>query len=341
MEIYLNNGYAFPVPVAVADHLLGLASHDQLKVLLYVLCHANEPLTQEQVAKSCKVKPSAVEEALIFWQDANVLLTAPAVPAVGLQMAAAVPQPVPPQPAAPLPQEPAPVQSAAQVQSSSRPHLMPGEIASRVQKNKVLAEMFRTAEQVARKPLNHTEQESLIWMHEYLGLPPDVILMLAAYCAQADCFSVRYMEKIAVEWQERGITTHKLAEQDINRRTEARSYTGKIMTLFQMDRRPTAKQQEYIDGWQKSGFSLDLIEVAYEKTRDKKGDKLSFSYLNGILRRWETAGIRTPEAAAQEDAAYYAARQQNAAGTAAAKGTGEAAGSSIDMDEVEKLMNPL
>ena len=57
MEIYLNNGHSFPVPVAVADHLLGLASHDQLKVLLYVLCHANEPLSQEQIAKCCKVQP--------------------------------------------------------------------------------------------------------------------------------------------------------------------------------------------------------------------------------------------------------------------------------------------
>ena len=114
------------------------------------------------------------------------------------------------------------------------------------------------------------------------------------------------------------------------------------MTLFEMDRRPTSKQQEYIDGWQKSGFSLDLIRVAYEKTRDKMDDKVKFSYLNGILRKWEAAGIRTPEAAAQEDAAFYAARQQkNAAVSAAAKGTGEAAGSSIDMDEVEKLMNPL
>ena len=40
MEIYLKQGHTFPVPVTVADHLLGLASHDQLKVLLYLLCHA-------------------------------------------------------------------------------------------------------------------------------------------------------------------------------------------------------------------------------------------------------------------------------------------------------------
>ena len=89
MEIYLNNGHAFPVPVAVADHLLGLASHDQLKVLLFVLCHAGETLTEAQIAKSCKVQPAAVEEALVFWQDCNILQNAPAVPSVSVQKTAA------------------------------------------------------------------------------------------------------------------------------------------------------------------------------------------------------------------------------------------------------------
>ena len=82
MEIYLKQGHTFPVPVTVADHLLGLASHDQLKVLLYLLCHADEPLSAEAVAQNCKVRPDAVEEAVAFWQDANVLSGSPELPAV-------------------------------------------------------------------------------------------------------------------------------------------------------------------------------------------------------------------------------------------------------------------
>lgn len=337
MEIYLNNGHAFPVPVAVADHLLGLASHDQLKVLLYVLCHADETLTQEQIAESCKVLPAAVEEALVFWQDANILLTAPAVPAVSVQKTAAA---APPAEAAPPAQTAAP---AAQVQSSSRPNLRPSEIAERIKKDSAVAEMFRAVESFTGRR-NHILDNSLIWMHEYLGLQPDIILMLAAFCAQED-FNVRYMEKVAVEWQERGITTHKLALDDINRRTESRRYTGIIMKLFEMQRRPTTKQQEYIDGWQKSGFSPELIRLAYEKTRDKMDDKLNFDYLNGILRRWETAGIRTPEDAAREDAAYYAAKKQKKqAGSPSgakrpSKGRGDSDSASFELDDFDQLIN--
>ena len=341
MEIYLNNGHTFPVPVAVADHLLGLASHDQIKVLLYVLCHAGEALTQEQIAKSCKVQPSAVEEALVFWQDANVLLTAPAAPAVQLVRSAETPAPKPSvqQPAQPATQ---PAQKpAAQVQSSSRPNLSPGQIAERMEKEKALKELFNAVSQFTGEMPNNYMQNSMIWMQDYLGLQADIILMLAAFCKKIDCFHVRYMEKIAIEWQERGITTHKLALDDINRRTESRSYTGRIMKLFEMSRRPTQKQQTFIDGWQKSGFSPELIQLAYEKTRDKMDDKVNFDYLNGILRRWEAAGIRTPEAAAKEDAEYYAAKKRKTgSGNQAAKSAQGAANSSIDMNEVEKLMNP-
>ncbi|MBR6717813.1 MAG: DnaD domain protein [Oscillospiraceae bacterium] len=343
MEIYLNNGHSFPVPVAVADHLLGLASHDQLKVLLYVLCHANEPLSQEQIAKCCKVQPAAVEEALVFWQDANVLLNAQPVPAAAVQNTAAAVQTEPV-----LSQQPAPdVKPAAEAETvipriqstSSSFALRPSEIAERFQQNRALAEMYRAAEQIAGKPLTHTEQKSLIWMHEYLGLEPDLILMLAAFCVQENCFHVRYMEQVAVEWQERGVMTHALVEEDIRRRTEARSYTGRIMKLFEMSRRPTTKQQEFIDSWQKSGFSPELVQLACEITRDKKDDKIRFDYLNGILRRWEKAGIRTPEAARQADLAFYDNKKQTQAAGNPAGQSGN--GSSIDMDEVERLMNPL
>ena len=337
MEIYLNNGHAFPVPVAVADHLLGLASHDQLKVLLFVLCHAGETLTEAQIAKSCKVQPAAVEEALVFWQDCNILQNAPAVPSVSVQKTVAEAPPAQTAPVQPVQQS----RPAAGVQNSSRPNLTPGQIAERIKKDPELAEMFRAVKSFTGSQ-NYMIDNSLVWMHEYLGLQADIILMLAAFCKKIDCFNVRYMEQIAVEWQERGITTHKLALDDINRRTEARSFTGKIKTMFEMDRWPSKKQQSYIDEWQKNGYSLDMIELAYEKTRDKMGDKLKFDYLNGILQRWEQAGIRTPEAAAQEDAAFYAAKKKrNTTGSAAEIPARDAADSSIDMDEVEKLMNPL
>ena len=336
MEIYLKQGHTFPVPVTVADNLLKLASHDQLKVLLYLLCHADEPLSAESVAQNCKVLPDAVEEAIAFWQDANVLSNTQELPAVRLQ------QTTPSQPTAAAPQTEKPVpaaQPAAGLQSSSSQFsLMPSEIAARIQQNQMIAEMFRGIESLAGRMLHNTEMKSMIWMHEYLGLEPDLILMLAAYCIQNNCFQVRYMEKVAIEWQERGVMTHALVEEDIRRRTQSHSFTAKLMKLFEMTRQPTKLQQEFFDRWQQQGWSMEMIQLAYEKTRNQNDDKLNFKYMNGILEKWAENGIRTAADAAKQDDAFYAARKQKQSSTK--KPPEGSSNSSIDMDIVEKIMNP-
>ena len=360
MDLYVRRGQQFSVPVTVADHLLGLASHDQLKVLLYVLCHADTPLDPEQIVRVCKVPPEAIEEALVFWQDANILLTADTPPAVILKAGSAaaqtapapafaapapVQQPVPvPQPAvqtSPLTQAAPPQKPAPHTDSSSAGFtLMPSEIAERTRQNSQLAEVIETAQMCAGKPLNHTELKSLIWMHEYLGLEPDILIMLVAFCVEIGAFQVRYMEQVAVEWQERGVTTHALVEEDISRRMRQRTFTGQIMKLFEMQKSPTSKQQSFIDDWQQNGYSLDLIRFAYEKTRNQNDDRLNFSYLNAILQRWKDSGITTVAQAEQADEAFYAARKKKSQGEPVSENPAKPADSSLDMDMIAQLMKP-
>lgn len=332
MEIYLNTGHLFAVPAAVADHFLKLASGDQLKVLLYVLCHADTALKDDQIAAQCGVAQSAVEEALVFWQSVNILSGHPGgAPAVRQTVQTAEP--------APAAQKPEPAAKPVQL-SSTVWAITPGEMAARIKADKTISDMFSIVELNAGGLLNHTVQKCLLWMHEYLGLSPDIIVMLAAYCREIDCFQVRYMEKIALEWQERGILSHEAAQQDIQRMESARSFTGQIMRMFEMDRKPTSKQQGYIDGWARLGLPPELIRLAYEKTRDAADDKLSFPYLDSILQRWSAAGIRTVEAAQLDEAAFQAAKKKKAGAAQGSKRqqTRRTELSSIDMDEVEKLI---
>ena len=346
MDIYLNTGHTFAVPAAVADHLLRLASHDQLKVLLFVLCHAGETLTHEQIARACSVRAEGVEEALAFWQDANILGSVQKLP--GVQLAAGQPAEAteavkPPvsrtEAAAPQPQR------AAVFTGSAGMNLMPSEIAARKENDPAMAELFAETERRAGRLLTQSEFKSLIWMHEYLGLPPDVIMMLAAYCREIDAFAPNYMEKIAWEWAERGVTTHELVQQDIRRREENRSFTGQIMKIFGMKKRPTPKQQAFADAWQGRGISTVLIRIAYEKTRDATGDEVNlntFKYVDKILTRWAGAGITDAEAARQDDEAYQAAKQQKkTSGKEKKAGTSakNAGASSFDADDLEKLIN--
>lgn len=334
--IYVSFGRTFPVPAAVADHLLKLASHDQLKVLLYVLCHAGEPLSAAQIAAACSVQTDAVSDALIWWQDANVLSgIVPAPPAVKLTDAVSAPAVTQEPAAAPL--RPA----AAQSDSSSLSAITPTELAEHVKQSGTLRELFDSIQQVTGKLPTFTEQRSLLWMYEYLGLPAEVILTLVAYCVKAGKHNAKYVEQVASEWHARGINTLAGAEEDVQRRLNNASFTGQIMSIFQMSRTPTAKQQAYIDGWESLRIPLELIRFAYEYTRDQKDDKVIFPYIDKILRRWHAAGIHTAAAAQEEIDAHAAAyRAQRSGGKRSAQtAPGNAPSSSIDLAEVEKLMN--
>lgn len=359
MEVYLNTAQSFSVPTTVADHLLGIASHDQLKILLYVLAHSDKTLSDTEIAKACKVRCESVEEALVFWQNVNVLQTELPVPSCQTAQETAE-KPAEPTPITqPIAPPPVPVQNpvldearvagTANIQTTSSGfHLLPTEIVERKNADPAMSAMLTAAEQRVGHPLIHTELRSIFWMHEYLGLAPDLIFMIIAYCVEIERFSVRYMEAIAVEWAERGILTHELAVEDIERRTLSRTFTKKVMRIFEMKRRPTPNQQKYIDRWQEMNVAPELVECAYYKSRDNADDQLSFPYIHKILQAWSAEGIQTAAQAQAADEAFHAEKrrqqeQKKPANTAkpSAKGTYNPPEHSYDLNKIKQLMEKI
>ena len=343
MEIYLNTGHFFAVPAAVAEHFLKLASGDQLKVLLYVLCHADTALTAEQVAAQCGVRPEAVEEALAFWQSVNILRNSPdAAPAavrIAEQSPAAEPVRIPEQPAV---EKELIKKCPTSEMTSTRWVINPIEMTKLLAQDHDMLTLIQNSAEVSLKP---QMMKCLIWMHEILGLTPDIITMLAAYCVKKRKFNIKVLESIACRWVEQGITTHELAQQDIQNMEDRWNYTGVIMRIFGLEKQPTSEVQEYIDKWRSSKMQYELIRIAYEKTRNRIGDKANisaFKYVDKILERWAVAGIFTVEAARQDEAAFQVAKQKRRfADGQGRKETSvrEKKHSSIDPEKVEKLIN--
>ena len=142
------------------------------------------------------------------------------------------------------------------------------------------------------RPLTHTEQSIFIWIHDYLGLSTDVILMLTAYCISIEKGNIRYIETIAADWADREINNLETAQDEIKRLEEYSGFNRKIMKIFGMNRKPTSRQQEYINTWKEKNYNIELIEYAYEKTIESI-DKLNFPYINKILENWYENGLLT------------------------------------------------
>ncbi len=290
MELTLHmNGFGqmFGVPNIVVDQYLRLATPSQLKVLLYLLRHNSLTVENREISKALGVSEELVEEALLFWSQTDLFTVQGAD--VSVQTAA-----VPESSESPSVPEKKPVKAGrpAVMAGGHRGELSPVEIAAALEGSEDLKTLFVMAEQQLGRPLRHIEQKALVWMHDYDSIGSDIILTVLLYCKSIDKASVSYAESIITSWWNDGIQTLAQVNTAINELEYRRSFTGHIQKSFEMTRKPTPKQQEFIDQWQDKKIPMELITYAYEKTLEGT-DKLSFPYLNSILMRWWEAGFRT------------------------------------------------
>lgn len=298
MEFKANSGIwgtMFGVPCIVADNFLKLATGDQIKVLLYILRHSGKSCTDSEIAANTGLTPQQAGEAVMFWHQANVLVQDTPAPVTGNSIMTPL--------AAPKsePDVQQPVRQTA-VPEHQRQNLSSSEIAELMKNSADIAELFKMAENILGI-LNHTRQNSLIWMFSYLGLKKEVIITLLAYCASIDKTNAGYIEKIAADWSENEINDLTAAQEEVSRLNESRNYISQIMRTFEMKRRPTSKQMEIISQWKNIGFNMELIHYAYEKTIERI-DKLSFEYINRILLSWRDSGFSTVQDVKNAEADY-------------------------------------
>jgi len=279
-------GAMFGVPSIVADNFLKLASGNQIKVLLYLLRCSGKMCSTEEISANTGVSAEETEEAVIFWQQANVLSPQTNISAAPVK--SILPQQTEITPVQPVQQ---PVNSSAEPMPDHKTNLSGSEIASIMDNSQDIRELFKIAESILGA-LKNSQMNSMIWMYDHLGLKKEVIITLISYCASIEKINTAYMEKIASVWAENDINTINAAQDEIQRMTASKEYSAKIAKLFQMQSRPTTKQNEFIQQWKNADISLELIKLAYEKTMEQI-NKLNFNYINKILLSWQSSGFKT------------------------------------------------
>ena len=290
MEYKVNSGIwgtMFGVPCIVADNLLKLADESQIKVLLYLLRYSEIKLTAEEISLNTGVSTDKVTDAVLFWQQVNVLsqeitTTVPSAPVkheIKQELQPAVPavNPQPEQMAPPLGNTPL-----------KTTQLHPSEIAEIVCSDENIAELFKISETLLG-PLNPSMQNTLIWMYNYLNLKKEVILILISFCVESNKTNPKIIEKIASDWAEKEINTLETATAEVEHLNSARNFSNEIKSIFELRQNPTTNQQKFIFKWQNDGFPIDMIHLAYEKTVEQI-NKVSFEYINKILDSWKASG---------------------------------------------------
>lgn len=294
-------GRFFSVPCSVVDEYISLCDGDFLKVLLSILCSNSQTISTEQLADKLGISDEKVEDAIIFWTGLDVIS---AEKNVEIKQTIKIQKSVKPAESKSLQQTVGAINpSKNSVDAKTRVKYSTREISEKIENNDELKALFDNIQTVLSRTINGTEMAAILNLYEYYNFSAASILMIAEYCVSIGKNRMAYIETVAKNWFEKGICSYSEVEQEIIRQGENRSFELKVMNIFGLDNRLTKKQRELIAKWRDMGFSLDMLEIAYEKCMNNT-NKLSFAYINKILENWSGKDIMTPKQVDEDDLKY-------------------------------------
>jgi len=148
----------------------------------------------------------------------------------------------------------------------------------------------------------------LFGIYDFLNMPPEVIMHLITYCINESrrtrgghAPKMTYIEKAAYGWAREGILTLERAEQFIRDLEDKRSLRGEIKSALQIrDREFSATEGKYVDSWIAMGFDASAVEIAYDRTIVKTGER-TWNYMDKIISSWHKKGLHTVQDIMEKD----------------------------------------
>ncbi|MBQ3498419.1 MAG: DnaD domain protein [Clostridia bacterium] len=285
MEFSINPqimfGLSFSVPVAVTDKHLKLAGAAQIKVLLWLLRHAAENPTMEELCKALNMKRADASDAMQYWVECGIVLADGKAPDIQAE-----------------PEYAAPAKTNTPVEVHSeigfvRPTAE--QILARTKESAEIQFMFNEAQKKLGRTIGYDGQSTLLMIHDSYGLSVEVLLMLIEYCVSIGKNSIAYISKAAKTWSEKEIDSIEKADEQIQTLRRCDGTWKKLCELTGISTpRPTASQSSYLSRWTNElKFDIDMIYLAYEEMANHT-DKISFPYINKVLQNWYDSSVRTP-----------------------------------------------
>ncbi len=276
-------GLSFSVPSVVADKHLKLAGAAQIKVLLWLLRHAAENPTLDELCKALSMKPVDAADAMQYWVENGIVL------ADGKE----APQPEQPDYAKKAKEAPVTHEGKSEI-AYTRP--TSEQILIRTKESAEIQFMFNEAQKKLGRTIGYDGQSTLLMIHDSYGLPVEVLLMLVEYCVSVGKGSFTYIAKAAKTWSEKEIDSIEKADEQIHLLRRCDGLWKKLCEMTGISTpRPTASQSSYLAHWSNElKFDIEMIYLAYEEMANHT-DKISFPYMNKVLQSWYDLGLKTAQ----------------------------------------------
>lgn len=195
------------------------------------------------------------------------------------------------------------------------------------------AQLLFIAESYMKRPLTVAEMKSILYFSEVLHFSDDLIDYLIQYCIERGKKDFKYIEAVAINWAEAGVTTPKQAEKFAYKYDKS---VYSIMNALGKSSSPTSKEVDYIKRWTKEyAFTLDIILEACERTV-LATDKHRFEYSDSILLNWYKSGVHHKADILKMDELFQKKRTTSTKTNASANRFNQFTQNDYDYDALEK-----
>lgn len=284
---------SIPLPVDFINKYMINANATYVKVYLYGLlkCYEESEVTNAEIAEALDILETDVNKAWRYWKKVGLVhsekkgsLVFDIIPAEDVILSKKEEK-----------QEEAPKEEKAASVSMK-------DISRSMEINPSIKETITTAEKLLKKTLSQREITAIYNFMDWYGMSGEMVLVLLEYCINIDKTSFAYIEKVAASWNEQGINSLDGAVKVLNRQVKENKIQNRCKKMFGIDRALSGTEAKYISSWVfEYSMSESMIKAAYERTVNNTG-KLSFPYMNTIIKAWFEKGIKTVSQIEQKDA---------------------------------------
>ena len=219
-----------------------------------------------------------------------------------------------------------------------RPQYTVEELSFYQKQSEDIARLFAHGEQTLGKLLTYHDLNILFGFYDWLRLPIDVILYLLTYCSEGGHRDLRYVEKAAMDWAERSISSVDAAKDYTE--TFDRDFRAVMKGLGHPSAFPSPTQRKYMHKWlNEMEMPIELILEACDKTAVQIG-KPKLTYIDKIIADWFKKGIRDLEGVEADEAEWIEDRKKSESTAKSTKRRNRFAnfkGHERDYEQLEKM----
>ena len=196
--------------------------------------------------------------------------------------------------------------------------------------------LFATQTYLGR-PLSSSDTNTLLFWYDGLHMTVDLIQYLIETCLDNGHNSFHYMDTVARNWAEDGITTVEDARKSSSAHNNAVYSIKKALGIGNRDL--VESELNYIDKWVNTfSFNMDIICEACERTITAT-NKPSFKYADSILTSWNKSSVKTLEDVAALDQEFTKASMAKLSATNKVKSIKDTSSSAARSKSNNKFLN--